>query len=461
MVVDIGSRRELLVDEELIETSRDVRLQLQRPERRETAITLDAPWEDCVAFPDSVVPWDGGWRLYYRAGILDWAREEDTYVAAVATSTDGLTFARPELPGCAFAGSDRNNILQIGGFPRVPPPFVDTNPACLPTQRLKGIAGRALQAYAMVSADGLRWSLLSDQPLALPGHFDTVNTAFWDRVAGLYRCYTRSWHDRDTGRVLSGWDFGGAVGIRAIQHATSTDFVHWSAPQQLEYADGDRATQLYTNAIVPCPGAEHVYLGFPNRYVPDRRIDPKHEYEGANDALFMSSRDGVRWHRWLDAWVTPGLDPLNWTERNNYPVWGIATTSPTEWSLYVSEHYRHRGLPTRVRRLAVRPWGFVAAHADHRGGELLTRPFTFAGSVLRLNARTSAAGSIRVEVQDEQGRPLPGCGLDGAPPWFGDGLEAPAPLGAGADLRAVVGRPVRLRFVLQEADLFAFQFGAA
>jgi hypothetical protein len=74
----------------------------------------------------------------------------------------------------------------------------------------------------MTSPDGIRWTPLQEEPLNLSGQFDTVNTAFWDAVADCYRGYTRSWHDRDTGRILTGWDFGDAQPVRAIQHAPGT-----------------------------------------------------------------------------------------------------------------------------------------------------------------------------------------------------------------------------------------------
>ncbi|MHB9026092.1 MAG: hypothetical protein ACYC7E_18285 [Armatimonadota bacterium] len=455
---NIGSRRELFVDDWLIETMQGCRLLLHKPERREVVMELDAPWEDSVAFPDRLLPTEDGWRFYYRAGILDWDREEDTYVLALAETRDGLTFTRPELGLCAFEGSTRNNILQIGGFPNVPPPFYDTNPACRPDQRYKGITARACEAYAMASPDGLRWSPLQEALLDLPGQFDTVNTSFWDSAAGCYRCFTRSWHDLNTGRVLEKWNFGDAHAIRAIQQATSPDFLHWSAPEQLHYDDGDSSIHLYTNAILPCPGAEHLYLGFPSRYVPERKFDPSHQYEGVNDALFMSSRDGVHWKRWRDAWVRPGTDALNWTERNNYPLWGIAETSPTEWSLYISEHYRHPGMPTRLRRLTVRPWGFVSVHADYTGGELLTRPFLFTGNRLHLNFSTSAAGYVRVTLCDEGGKALPG--FDGAEmtPCYGDSIDAEVTWGERAEVAAFQRRPVRLRVELKDADLFTVQF---
>ncbi|MDA0841033.1 MAG: hypothetical protein O3B01_32265 [Planctomycetota bacterium] len=454
----LGNRRELFVDDCLIAEMRGARLQLQRPERREVALCTDAPWEDSVAFPDSVLAWEGGWRLYYRAGILDWAREEDTYVLALAESQDGITFTRPDLGLVEFEGSRSNNMLQIGGFPNVPPPFVDTNPACPEDQRFKGLTGKATKAYAIASADGIRWTPMQEEPLDLPGQFDTVNTAFWDNVAGCYRCFTRSWHDLESGRALSGWDFKNSKPVRAIQQSTSEDFIHWTPPDQLRYADGDNSVHLYTNAILPCPGAEHIYLGFPNRYVPERKPNPDHKYEGVNDALFMASRDGINWTRWLDAWVRPGLDDLNWTERNNYPIWGIAESSATEWSMYISEHYRHEGVPTIMRRLSIRPWGFVSVHADHAGGEMLTKPFTFSGNQFHLNFSTSAAGSIRVGLCDQQGQELPGLSSADMEPVYGDALDAVVQWKERTDLTELEGQPICLRFHLKDADLFSLRF---
>jgi hypothetical protein len=46
-------------------------------------------------------------------------------------------------------------------------------------------------------------------------------------------------------------------------------------------------------------------------------------------------------------------------------------------------------------------------------------------------------------------------------PLFGDELEAVAKWKAGDDLSAIAGKPVRLRFVLRDADLFALRFATA
>ena len=85
------------------------------------------------------------------------------------------------------------------------------------------------------------------------------------------------------------------------------------------------------------------------------------------------------------------------------------------------------------------------------------------------------AGSIRVEVQDGNGRPVPGYRLEECDEIFGDELDRVVSWRRGhadvvtedrrelpykpSDLgHALSGRAIRLRFVMKAADLFAFRF---
>ncbi|MFA6547159.1 MAG: hypothetical protein WCS99_22270, partial [Limisphaerales bacterium] len=68
-----------------------------------------------------------------------------------------------------------------------------------------------------------------------------------------------------------------------------------------------------------------------------------------------------------------------------------------------------------------------------------------------------AAGSVRVEIQDANGKPLPGFALNDCPPLFGDTIERIVTWTGGGDVRALAGQPVRLRFELKDADVYAFQ----
>jgi hypothetical protein len=111
-----------------------------------------------------------------------------------------------------------------------------------------------------------------------------------------------------------------------------------------------------------------------------------------------------------------------------------------------------------LRRYTLRLDGFVSVQAPMSGGELVTKPVRFTGRQLRLNFSTSAAGSVRVELQDEAGRPLPGFSLEDCPPLFGDSVERPVSWRSGTDVGALAGQAVRLRIVLQDADVYAYQF---
>ncbi|MCX5661712.1 MAG: hypothetical protein NTW19_18695 [Planctomycetota bacterium] len=456
--IDIAVRRELFVDDHLIDRLDGAALKLAAPERKDVSFVGDAAWEDFTCGALSIVNADGKHRLYYRASIPDLKNEDDVIIAMAESSDGGRSFHRPELGLIEFNGSKANNIVWRGGQPSVPPAFLDANPAAAPAARFKGIASSWGKAYAMGSPDGLRWSPIQPGPLVMDGSFDTINTAFWDKLAGCYRSYTRSFTDPETGKPFPHDKVQWNNAVRAIQTSTSPDFIHWSPVRTLEYRDKGHDQHMYTNDVQPCPGAEHIYVGFPNRIVPTRNKFPGNRWPGVNDALFMASRDGFTWTRYSEAWVRPGRDQRNWTQRNNYPSWGIIETSAEEWSVLISEHYMQAdGTPCQLRRLAVRPWGFVSVSAGHAGGEMLTHPLVFSGRELRVNYATAGAGSLQVEVCDVAGKALEGFALADMEPLFGDELDAVVTWKGGAALAAVTGHPVRLRVRLQDADLFALR----
>jgi hypothetical protein len=82
----------------------------------------------------------------------------------------------------------------------------------------------------------------------------------------------------------------------------------------------------------------------------------------------------------------------------------------------------------------------------------------FTGKELRLNYSTSAVGVIQVEIQDTDGNPVPGFTLADCHEQFGDELERIVSWKSGTDVSKLSGKPVRLRLVLKDADLYSFQF---
>jgi hypothetical protein len=117
-------------------------------------------------------------------------------------------------------------------------------------------------------------------------------------------------------------------------------------------------------------------------------------------------------------------------------------------SIYHKSGHRH----------VLRTDGFVSVRAGSEPGELLTKPLTFQGSDLVVNYSTSAAGSLRVAIQTSSGKSISGFQLDDCPAMVGDQIEQSVPWKGKPDLATLAGKPVRLRFVMTECDLFSLQF---
>lgn len=73
-----------------------------------------------------------------------------------------------------------------------------------------------------------------------------------------------------------------------------------------------------------------------------------------------------------------------------------------------------------------------------------------------MNYATSAAGSIQVELQDLEGRAISGFELSDE--IYGDEIDGKIGWKSGADVSRLAGKPVRLRVVLKDADLYSLRF---
>lgn len=473
----IGSRLELFEDNALVENMSGLTLQLHRPTPAETAITFDAPWEGNGNGFITVLKDGDLYRMYYRTvpGLVPASGVGWALYVAYAESRDGIRFTKPNLGLIEYKGSKANNIIYgTGSTPgpkdiwgEVSPwslptanftPFIDSNPAALPAERYKATGGIGAGLYALVSADGIHWKQKGAAPIIAqevrpkPNNlFDSQNSVFWDTVQKQYVAYLRDSYPRP----------GNGETTRGIRRSVSNDFLTWSDPEWINYGN-QPIDQFYTNAITPYFRAPHIYLGFPMRFLLSRNAKLPAEYDalrgkGMTDSVFISSRDGTNWsRRFLGAFVPPGPDPLNWTDRNNTVSLGLVPTGKDEMSVYYLQHFR---LPSsHVRRGVLRLDGIVSANAPYEGGELVTKPITFSGRTLVVNYATSAAGSLRVELQDANGQPLPGFSLKDSLELFGDSVRQTITWDSNPDLKRLAGTPVRLRFVMKDADLYSYQF---
>ncbi|MGM0490939.1 MAG: hypothetical protein ACQESR_29800 [Planctomycetota bacterium] len=491
--LSIGSRRELFVDEALIGSlDGGARQVLHHPEAKEVALTHDAPWEGSGSGYHSVFydPELDKYRMYYKAWHLEVAdgtlnTGSHPLYCCYAESEDGIHWRKPNLGLVEFQGSKENNIVlapathgEVTSDPGHVAVFRDDNPACPAEARYKAIvrSGKPHGLLVFQSPDGFHWSLLHPQPVITEGAFDSQNLAFHDTHRGAYRAYWRVF----TAGQADGTAWRPA-GHRAIRTATSKDLIHWQPSRDLEYVDSP-AEHLYTNVIKPYSRAPHLLIGFPTRYVErgwsdsmralpelehrEQRAKANQRYGTAlTEGLLMASRDGVTFKRWNEAFLRPGIERNGtWHYGHQYIAWHVVRTesrlkgAPDELSLYAVESY-WTGAGSRLRRYTLRLDGFVSIQAPMSGGELITKPITFTGNALHLNFATSAAGGIRVEILDAEGTPIPGYTLDECRVVFGDTVDRVVSWESGSDVSDLAGRPVRLRFLLQDADLYALRFG--
>ncbi len=441
-VVDLGARRELFVDDFLIgELRGDARRTLQKPTPHEVVLVTDRPWEGNTSAYYTIFQDADLYRMYYRGSHYDEKTRRETHreVTCYAESRDGLRWTRPDLGLFEFEGSKQNNIVWDGLGTHNFTPFRDANPAAPPEARYKALAygerGSRRGLYAFQSADGIHWKLLRDEPVITLGAFDSQNLAFWDALRGEYVDFHR--HFRD--------------GVRDIMTCRSKDFLHWTQPVFLDYPGAPRE-HLYTNAVRPYERAPHLWIGFPTRFHPERgeQVEP----------IFMSSRDGRTFHRFSEA-VIPVTAPQDRIgNRSNYMTWGLVRLpgNPTEYSVYATEAY-YRGPSSRVRRFTYRIDGFVSVRAATQG-ELVTKPLRFDGDRLVINY-AAPQGRVRVEIQDAGGKPLDGFRATDCAPLRGDAIDQVVAWSAGPEVGRLAGKPVRLRFEMENAQLYSLCFSRA
>ncbi len=464
--IELGSRRELFVDDYLIERLDNVRLELQHPQPHEVTFDCNEPWEGNTCIYFRVFEDSGKFRMWYQGAHWQFdpndPKHGHPYHLCYAESEDGLRWVKPNLGLIEADGSKDNNIC-LSGFHDNCTPFQDDNPDCPPAEKYKAVGQSPQGLIAWQSPDGIHWQRLSDKPIIPKGAFDSQNVAFWDPEIKKYRAYIRDFHDN----------------LRDIRLATSLDFREWTVPELLDVQPPVPGEQFYTNCIGRYPRAPHLFIGFPARYV-ERRWSPSMKAlpdlahreirakagerigTAITDGVLMTSRDGFHFHRWPEAFLRIGPERAgSWVYGDCYAAHGpIETESPLgsgkEFSFFIPENYWRTGM--KVRRHSLRIDGFVAARGPLSGGQLLTKPITFSGSKLTLNFATSAAGHLRIELTDLEGKPLPGYSLAECDEIFGDSLDRAITWKGKTDVALYAGRPIRVRFDLHDADVYSFQF---
>jgi hypothetical protein len=382
-------------------------------------------------------------RMWYTA---DWRGG-----LAMATSRDALHWERPAL---GLAGG--NLILArssefVGGDNAV---YFDAA-ARNPDERVKFMADhtgkRKAHFLSTIAADG---RVLGEVQAGRAG----------DYCSFFYNPFRRVWVysiKRDTPNG------------RARHYAESPEFltpgifdrsVFWANADKLDQPDpkiGD-APQLYSVSAIAYEslllGAFQILLG------PRNSICELGSFPKFTEIKLGFSRDGFHWDRpdrrpFIGATRKDG----DWDRGYVHTTTGVCLVVGDQlyfpFTAYsgIAPDGKHRGMYTgaSVGIAVLRRDGFASMDAEDRAGTLTTRPVTFTGSRLFVNA-APAGGELRVEVLDGDGRLVPGFSLDQCNPVSKDGTLQPVTWRGGSALSALSGRTVRFRFHLTRGSLYAF-----
>lgn len=471
-VLDIGTQKQLFIDNSLLAKSQNVALKMNPPVKKGVVLLPDRPWDSgYMGFCVSVAEDAGLCKMWY---LTQAKGQGDQYVLCYACSRDGITWEKPSLGLFEHQGSKATNIVMKG----IVETTVFLDPAAAPDTRFKAVAmmywpdPKKAGLYVHTSPDGIHWKMSDTR--VFPIGVDTANQAFYDSRLKKYVAYVRVWTPlRKIGRaemadVTRPWPIKELKNPFLIWGGDKIPVASHELPTVFGYDERDPAnSDHYNPACVQYPWADRAYFMFPSpyRHFPE---PPKSKYgnDGLTDIQMAVSRDGVAWSRVSrEPYVALGIDG-EIDGRQLYMADGMIRRGGMIFQYYGGGRVSH-GAPISdaavwpaeaICRLEQRLDGFVSADAAYEGGEFTTPPLRFSGRKLVLNVNAGALGICRVEILDENGQAVPQYSLDACDEIGGNHIEKTATWNGKDDLSSLRGRVVRLRFVMRACKLYAFQF---
>jgi len=489
--IDVGSRKQLFVDDRFVARCQGIELTMNVPVKmNQPVLANDIPWEDepgaSIGAYSSVIK-DGDKIRIWGAGkaMLPVRLEPDGPVIglyAYAESNDGIHFTKPDPSLIAYNESK----AEIGKHGRTGGVSVWIDPKAPPSQRYKSQAkfypadGRPNEFHIYSSPDGYRWTLLTKPKI---DEMDTQSIAFWDESQQRYLLYTRKNPDGHTAKRR-----------RVVRRMESVDLTHWE--HEVFVMDADDVDKGIHNTPTPQPPVDYygatvfkypdgspgsVYIMLAHAFWHWQRRPQEMRAGGLEDHKFQFevlapatlddrlsvSRDGIHFRRLGNrrSFIPIGFAGTfssKWTWSLPNPI----RMGNELWIYYYGDNRDHDGFidpaasnrKTAIDRAILRLDGFVSADAAYAGGEIVTPLVTFAGSKLELNVDPGAGGSIRVELLDENDTPIKGYTRDDATALYDNSVCLPVIWGANDRVAALAGKPIKIRFLMRDCKLYAFQF---
>jgi len=456
-----------------------IRLVAQPAERLGPLFNAERPWEEGAGVALTTVIKDGGMFRGWGAPFTTSGDPPGQKHFVYFESDDGLSWKRPNLGIVEFNGSRANNIVNIFGTDGG---TVFLDPSAPSAERYKLIAemhfpkevvdeylrrrphdwgpkvsreddGSAKGMCGAVSPDGTHWTQFRE-PMVME-ITDTQLTAYYDQRLHTYVAYTRTWAAGERSVKFSQNKKTWSSSRRSIGRSESTNFRQFPLHEiMLEPGPELLPTDtLYTNGKTTMPGAPDHHLLFPTIW---------RTFGDTTNIALASSRNGKNWH------FLPG-SPVFQTGAFGTFDGGCIFAHPNLLALadgrialpytgYNVPHKYPRKLWNYAPGYMVWPKGRLIALEAPALGEFTTVAFLPPGRRLKINALVRRAGRVQVEVAGMNGEPLPGRTFADAKPLFGDLFWAPVVWKGQDDLGFPDGGAIRLRFRLDQAQIYGLEF---
>lgn len=403
------------------------------------------------AFPRELFRMQPVFACYYMAG---YGRG-----TALATSTNGIDWEKPE-----FDVKPGSNLVQLD--PRDSSTVWLDQETANPAERYKMWRshkdGDTFGLSLHYSADGIHWG-----PRVLrTGSAGDRTTVFWNPFRKVWSYSLR--HGWGEPRARRYWEVRDLLAGPHWKEISEPQM--WVGSDRLDpmRADLQVTPQLYNLDAV---GYESLMVSLfsiwrGDKNIPEGRPKP-------NSVWLGFSRDGYHWDRpdrrpLIDVSEKPG----DWNWGNVQSVAGGFQVVGRNLHFYFSgrsgaEGQRDGGGAMGLATL--RRDGFASMDAGPEGGVLTTRPMKFNANYLFVNLKTNAPdGELRIEILHPDGRAITVTKNDTKQQITPFTKENSSPLAADQtlmtvgwangiqDLSMLAGRPVKFRFHLKNASLYAF-----
>jgi len=478
MAIDIGSAKQLLVDDYVVEHTDGLRRVMHQPQKHPDNPILRAqmPWEKRTVNVFGTVLRDessGQFRMWYQSASAD--SRAPIGFTCYATSSDGVHWERPDLGVLEFRGSKRNNIVLDYDVPSVMHVTDEDDPQKRYRLFVDGRTTEYLGYCSAASSDGIHWS--TPRPICPCGD---VAQFCYDSATGLYTVFAK----------LRAHNAGFLRRSICTMRSDDPDAWGYFNVPLIPDAEDDRIARERLSArrdqvLMWRPETVHADFyglsGFPHEGLTLGMLWVFHISsaeaggdDGLIDVALVSSRDvSHHWDRLGDREPFISLGEADeWDCGMLFTAGAPVRVGDELWIYYGGKNLSHgertpslppeeleaRGIGTAIGLAKLRLDGFVSLDAGEPEGSMVTKPFMFAGSRLEINAKADG-GEIRIELLDgDSSRVISGFMKEAFESFQGDSVAHEAIWGDASGLDGLVGRSVRLRFHLRKASLFAFGF---